>query len=110
MKAALIEAVPARKHIPMCDEEKSPIVATQNAPAGLVADLLLTAERELAAFYRSVVRRYGRKEARRAAHDWIKEMETMNWPSDAAGLNWRHVSIAAANYLSSRFIESSENS
>lgn len=87
MKAALIEAVPARKHIPMCDEEKSPSVATQNAPAGLVADLLLTADRELVAFYTSVVRRCGPEEARRAAYDWIKEMETMNWLSDAAGLN-----------------------
>ena len=32
----------------MCDEEKNRIVATQRAPAGLVADLLMTAETELA--------------------------------------------------------------
>jgi hypothetical protein len=110
MKAALREAVPAGKHIPMCDEEKNRIVATQRAPAGLVADLLMPAETELAAFYTAVVRRYGPEEARRAAYDWIEEMETMNWPSDAAALNWRHVSIAAANCLSSRVIGSSQNS
>jgi hypothetical protein len=94
----------------MCDEEKNRIVAAQRAPARSVAALLMTAEAELAAFYMAVVRRYGPEEARRAAYDWIEEMETMNWPSDAAGLNWRHVSIAAANCLSSRLIESSPNS
>jgi|SRR5580698_4781382 hypothetical protein len=109
MKATSIEAVPVRKHIPMCDEEKNRIVPTRRAPAGFVADLLMTAETELAAFYTAVVRRYGPEEAMRAAYDWIEEMETMNWPSNAAGLNWRHVSIAAANCLSSRVIESSQN-
>jgi hypothetical protein len=78
MKVALTEAVPARRQIPMCDQEKNPIVAAQQAPAGLVADLLMTAERELAAFYTAVVRRYGPEEAMRAAYDWIKEMGTMN--------------------------------
>jgi hypothetical protein len=94
----------------MCDEERNPIVATQQAPAGIVADLLMTAERELAAFYMAVVRRYGPGEARRAAYDWIREMEIMNWPSDGAVPNWRRVSIAAANCVSSRVIESSQNS
>ena len=91
----------------MCDEEKNPIVATQQAPAGLVADILMTAEKELAAFYTAVVRRYGREEARRAAYDWIEEMETMDWPVDRAVPNWRQVSIVAANCLASRIIESS---
>jgi hypothetical protein len=110
MKAALIEAIPARRQIPMCDEEKNPIVATQQASAAPVADLLRTAERELSAFYTAVVRRYGPEEARRAAYDWIEEMETMDWPLDGAVPNWRRVSIAAANCLSSRVIESSQNS
>ena len=89
----------------MCYEEKNPIVATQQASAGLVADLLRTAERELAAFYTAVVRRYGPEEARRAVYDWIKEVETMNWPSDGAAPNWRHVSIIAADCVASRVIE-----
>jgi hypothetical protein len=93
----------------MCDEEKNPIVATQQVPAGLVADLLLTAERELAAFYTAVVRRYGPEEPRKAAHDWIEEMETMDWPSDGAVPNWRHVSIVAADCLASRVIRHPPN-
>ena len=93
----------------MYDEEKNPIVATQQASAGLVADLLRTAERELAAFYTAVVRRYGREEARRAAYDWIEEMETMDWPLDEAVPNWRHVSIVTADCVASRVIEHPPN-
>jgi hypothetical protein len=104
MKPALPEAVQARRQIPMCDEENNPIVATQQVLAGLVADLLMTAGRELAAFYMAVVQRYGPEEARRAAYDWIKEVETVNWPSDGAVPNWRHVSIVAADCLASRVI------
>jgi hypothetical protein len=94
----------------MRDKETSSIVETQQASIGMIADLLLTAERELTAFYTAVARRYGPGEARRAAYDWIEEMETMNWPPDGAVPNWRHVSIVAANCLSSRVIESSLNS
>jgi hypothetical protein len=94
----------------MCDGKKNPMVATQQAPAGFVTNLRMTAERELAAFYMAVIRRYGPEEARRAAYDWIEEMETMEWPVDGAVPSWRPVSIAAANCLSSRVIESSQNS
>jgi hypothetical protein len=94
----------------MCDKETTSIIATQQALAELVGNLLATAERELAAFYTAVVGRYGPEEARRAAYDWIREMEIMDWHSDGAVPNWRHVSIVAANCLSSRLIESSENS
>ena len=93
----------------MCYEEKNPIVATQQASAGLVADLLRTAERELAAFYTAVVRRYGPEEARRAAYDWIEEMETMDWPLDETIPNWRHVSIVTADCVASRVIEHPPN-
>ena len=94
----------------MCDEKKNPMVATRQASAGLVADLLRTAERELAAFYTEVVGRYGPEEARRAAYDWIEQMEMMDWPVARAVPNWRRVSIVAANCLASRVIESSQNS
>jgi hypothetical protein len=94
----------------MSDEEKNPIIATRRASAALAADSLRTAERELAAFYTAVVQRYSLEEARRAAYDWIKQIETMSWSSDGAVPNWRNVSIAAANCLSSRVIASSQNS
>jgi hypothetical protein len=48
MKPALAEAIPVRRQIPMCDEEKIPIGATRQTPAGLAADLLMAAESELA--------------------------------------------------------------
>jgi hypothetical protein len=86
----------------MWDQEKNPIVATRRAPVGVVADLPKTAERELAAFYTAVARRYGSEEARKAAYDWIEEVETMDWPSDGAVPNWRHVSIIAAAGMASR--------
>jgi hypothetical protein len=43
----------------MCDEKKNPMVATPQASAGLVADLLRTAERDLAAFYTAVANNQG---------------------------------------------------
>ena len=91
----------------MCSEKKNPIVVTRQASAGLVGDFLRTAERELAAFYTAVVGRYGPEEARRAAYDWIEEMETMDWPADWALPNWRRLSIAAANCLALRIIDHS---
>jgi hypothetical protein len=92
----------------MGDKETNSTVETQQALVGLVADLLMTAERELAAFYRAIDQRYGPEEARKAAHDWIEEVETMDWPAVGAVPNWRRVSIAAADCLSARVIESSQ--
>ena len=91
----------------MCDGKKNPMVATPQASAARVADLLRTAERELAAVYAAVVGRYGPEEARRAAYDWIEEMETMYWPAEWALPNWRDVTIAAADSLALRVIDHS---
>jgi hypothetical protein len=93
----------------MCNKETNSIVETRQTPVGLVADLLMTAKRELAAFYTAIVRKYGQEEARKAALDWIKEVETMDWPADGALPNWRHVSIVAAECLAFRVIEHSPN-
>jgi hypothetical protein len=94
----------------MCDKETNSTMETQQTLVGRVADLLMTAESELAAFYRAIDHRYGPEEARKAAYDWIEEVETMDWPADGAIPNWRHVSIVAADCLSSRVVESSPNS
>ena len=91
----------------MRDEKKNPMVATQQASAARVADLLRTAERELAALCTAVAGRYGPEEARRAAYDWIEEMETMDWPLVGAVPNWRRVSIIAADCLALRIIDHS---
>ena len=88
----------------MCDKKTSSVVHAQQTPVERVAELMTTAETELAAFYEAVCRRYGLKEARKAAQDWIEELEMMDWPVDWAIPNWRHVTIAAADCLTSRII------
>jgi len=91
----------------MCDKKTSSIVHAQQTPVQRVAELITTAETELAAFYEAVFRRYGLKEARKATHDWIEELETMDWPADCDLPNWRHVTIAAADCLALRIIDHS---
>jgi hypothetical protein len=68
---------------------------------------MMTAERELAAFYEAVLRRQGAKQARLAAQDWIEELTTIDWPVDGAHPNWRHVAIVTADCLASRVIDHS---
>jgi hypothetical protein len=89
----------------MRDKETSSRVETEQVPVEMIVDLMLTAEKELAAFYEAIEKRYGSKEARKAAYDWIAEMATMDWPIDGALPNWRRVSIVAADCLASRVIE-----
>jgi hypothetical protein len=91
----------------MCDKKASSIVHAQQAPVERVTELMTTAETELAAFYEAVFRRYGLKEAKKAAQDWIEELEPMDWPADWALPNWRHVTIAAADCLAFRIIDHS---
>jgi hypothetical protein len=86
----------------MCNKKTNSIVHAQQASVELVAEFMMTAERELAAFYDAVFRRYGTKEGRKAAQDWIEEVETMDWPADGALPNWRHVTIVAADCLAFR--------
>jgi hypothetical protein len=88
----------------MCDKKKSSIVYARQASVERIAELITTAETELAAFYETVFRRYGLKEARKAAQAWIVELETMDWPANSALPNWRHVTIAAADRLALRII------
>ena len=93
----------------MYDEKTNSIVEAQQTSVGMVADLLLTAEKELGAFYGAIAGRYGSDEARKAARDWIEEVETMDWPMAGTIPNWRHVSIVAADCLASRVIEHTPN-
>jgi hypothetical protein len=66
---------------------------------------MMTAEKELVAFYQAVFRRYGLEEGRKAAEDWIEEFKAMDWPADCALPNWRHVTIAAADCLAFRIMD-----
>ena len=58
----------------MCDKKTNSIVHAQQAPVERVAELMTAAERELAAFYGAVFRRYGLKKARKAAQALIEEL------------------------------------
>ena len=91
----------------MCDKKISSLADALQAPVERVAELMTTAETELAAFYEAVFRRYGLKEARKSAQDWIEELETMDWPASRDLPNWRHVTIAAADCLALRVINHS---
>lgn len=91
----------------MCDKTMTIVVATQQAPSGLVDVLLMAAERELAAFYTAVGIRYGLDEARKAAYDWIEEAKTMDLSANGAIPDWCHVSIVAADRLASRITDHS---
>ena len=88
----------------MCDKTNS-ITYAQEAPVELVSELMMTAEKELVAFYHAVFRRYGLEEGRKAAEDWIEEFKAMDWPADCALPNWRHVTIAAADCLAFRIMD-----
>ena len=90
----------------MCNKEANSIFHTRQVPVELIAEFV-SAEKELAAFYEAVFRRYGPKEARIAAQDWIEELETMDWPVDGAPPHWRHVTMVAADCLASRIIDHS---
>jgi hypothetical protein len=91
----------------MSDKEANSICHARQVPADLVAEFVVTAERELAAFYEAVLRRYGPKEGMKAAQAWIEELETMDWPVDRGLPDWRHVTIVAADCLASRIIDHS---
>lgn len=90
----------------MCDKTNS-LTYAQEVFVELVSELMMTAEKELVAFYQAVFRRYGVEEGRKAAEDWIEEFKAMDWPADCAFPNWRHVTIAAADCLAFRIIDHS---
>ena len=91
----------------MGNKKTNPIVYAQEAPVELVAEFMMTAEKELVAFYEAVFRRYGLEDRRNAAEDWIQEFEAMDWPADWALPNWRHVTITAADCVAFRIIDHS---
>ena len=64
-----------------------------------MAQLLASAEREVSAFVTAVNQLLGAKQGRKAANNWIEELERMDWPSGASVTDWRKVTIAAAARL-----------
>jgi hypothetical protein len=64
-----------------------------------MAELLVSAERELSAFVTAVNQLFDAKQGRKAAKNWIEELERMRWPRGAPVIDWRKVTIAAAARL-----------
>ena len=67
-----------------------------------MARLLASAEKELFAFVAAVNELFDAEQARRAADDWMEELERTGWPSEAPAIDWRWVTIAAAARLVGR--------
>jgi hypothetical protein len=67
-----------------------------------MAQHLASAERELSAFVTAVHQLFGAEQTSRAADSWIEELERTDWPSEAAVIDWRKVTIAAAGRLVDR--------
>ena len=67
-------------------------------------DLMIMAERELAALLGAVTELYGAEQAGIAAEIWLDELESMNSLPGPASRDWRAVTVAAvarlANHLS----------
>jgi hypothetical protein len=64
-----------------------------------MAQLLPSAERELAAFVTAVNQLFDPELGQKAANNWIEELERTDWPSEASAIDWRKVTIAAAARL-----------
>lgn len=66
------------------------------------AELMIMAERELAAFIAAVTELYGVEEAWMSAEVWLDELATLNTLPGSASRDWRMVTIAALARLATR--------
>jgi hypothetical protein len=66
------------------------------------AELMLIAERELAAFIRAVTELFGPEQARLAAEGWVDELELMDALPGPTRRDWGSVTVAASARLAGR--------
>jgi len=74
------------------------------------ANLIILAERELAAFAGAVRELFGPEQARASAAEWINELESLSWPARPGVTDFRRITTAASarlahRQLSPRFIQ-----
>jgi hypothetical protein len=62
----------------------------------VMAQLQASAEREMSAFVAAVNQLFDAEQGRKAANNWIRVLERMDWPSKASAIDWRKLTIAAA--------------
>jgi hypothetical protein len=66
------------------------------------ANLIIFAERELAAFARAVRELFGPEEASLSTAEWIDELESLNWPTAPGISDFRRITVAASSRLAHR--------
>jgi hypothetical protein len=66
------------------------------------ANLMILAERELAAFARAVSELFGPEQASLSTADWIDELESLNWPARPGASDFRRITTAACSRLAHR--------
>ena len=63
------------------------------------ANLIVLAERELAAFAGAVRELFGPEQATLSTAEWIDELESLNWPARPGVWDFRRITIAASARL-----------
>jgi hypothetical protein len=66
------------------------------------ANLIILAERELAAFAGAVSELFGPEQARVSTAEWIDELESLNWPARPGVSDFRRITTAASARLAHR--------
>jgi hypothetical protein len=66
------------------------------------ANLIILAERELAAFARAVSELFGPEQASLSTAEWIDELESLNWLAKPGVSDFRRITIAASARLAHR--------
>jgi hypothetical protein len=66
---------------------------------GSMTQVLASAERELSAYVAAVNQLFDAEQGRKAAKDWIEELQRTDWPSGVSVIDWRKVTILAAARL-----------
>ena len=66
------------------------------------ANLILLAERELAAFARAVRELFGPEQASLSTAEWIAALESLDWPARPGVSDFRRITTAASARLADR--------
>ena len=85
--------------------EEDEVNNTTQLPRGSCAELMIMAERELAAFLSAVTRLYGAEESAMSAEVGLCELEAMNRLPGPASREWRAVTVSALARLASRLAD-----
>jgi hypothetical protein len=66
------------------------------------ANLIILAERELAAFASAVSELFGPEQASLSSAEWIDELESRDWPAGPGASDFRRITAAASARLAHR--------